>query len=261
MIIYFSGTGNTRHCALALAELLNESVHELSPAELRDPSSITLDAADARVIWAFPTYSWGMPPVVADFMAKVRLGENFMKARHYMLTTCGDDMGYTDRQWRSIARRRGLDAAGAYAVIMPNTYTLMKGFDVDSHEVSRKKVADSAGRIEHIAKAIEDGGEDMTIRGSFPWVKSAVIYPWFKRFAMSPKPFHTTEGCVSCGLCARSCPMANISMGDDKRPHWGKDCALCLRCYHICPRHAVAYGKATDGKGQQFLGNFMESYQ
>ena len=178
-----------------------------------------------------------------------------------MLTTCGDDMGYTDRQWRSIARRRGLDTAGAYAVIMPNTYTLMKGFDVDSHEVSRKKVADSAGRIELIAKAIEDGGEDMTIRGSFPWVKSAVIYPWFKRFAMSPKPFHTTEGCVSCGLCARSCPMANISMGDDKRPHWGKDCALCLRCYHICPRHSIAYGKATDGKGQQFLGNFMESYQ
>ena len=33
-------------------------------------------------------------------------------------------------------------------------------------------------------------------------------------------------------------------------PHWGNRCAMCLRCYHSCPRNAVAYGKATAGKGR-----------
>lgn len=66
---------------------------------------------------------------------------------------------------------------------------------------------------------------------------------------MSPKPFRHTEKCTSCGLCSRSCPMENIAMKPGG-PEWGKHCALCLRCYHICPTHAVAYGKATDGKGQ-----------
>ena len=37
-----------------------------------------------------------------------------------MLTTCGDDMAYTDRQWRRIMHGRGLAATGAYAVVMPD---------------------------------------------------------------------------------------------------------------------------------------------
>lgn len=253
MIVYFSGTGNTRHCALSLAKILGETVHELTPCELSDPASAVADSNSKRVIWAFPTYSWGIPPVVAKYIANVQLSKNTRDATHYMLTTCGDDMGYTDRQWRRIISDRGLNAAGAYAVIMPNTYTLMKGFDVDSPEVARGKVAASAERIMLIAKAINEGGYDMPIRGSFPWIKSMVIYPWFKRFAMSPKPFHTNEACTACGLCSRICPMSNIFPSSDGTPVWGKDCALCLRCYHSCPRRAIAYGKATDGKGQWIL--------
>lgn len=253
MIIFFSGTGNTRHCVKALAGILGDSVHELTTAELTDPSSAVADTDSERVIWAFPTYSWGMPPVVADYIAKAQMSDNMHRARHYMLTTCGDDMGYTDRQWRRLMDRRGLESAGAYAVIMPNTYTLMKGFDVDSPELAQEKVAASSGRIALIAKAINEGGSDMPIRGSFPWIKSAIIYPWFKRFAMSPKPFHTNEACTACGLCSRICPMGNITPGNDGTPVWGKDCALCLRCYHSCPRRAIAYGKATDGKGQWTL--------
>lgn len=253
MIVYFSGTGNTRHCAAELAQLLGESLHELSPGELLDPAAIEFEVTGERIIWAFPTYSWGMPPVVANFIAKARFGANVQSACHYMLTTCGDDMGYTDRQWRKLMSKRELTAKGAYAVIMPNTYTLMKGFDVDSREVARDKVAASSERIALIAKAITEGDDDMPIRGSYPWVKSAVIYPWFKAFAMSPKPFHTTAGCTACGLCSRSCPMANITPGADGKPVWGKNCALCLRCYHSCPRRAIAYGKATDGKGQWIL--------
>lgn len=154
MIIYFSGTGNTRHCALTLAGLLGDSVHELSPAELLAPEATEFDLAGERIVWAFPTYSWGMPPVVARFIAKARFGKNICGAKHYMLTTCGDDMGYTDSQWRRLMKRRNLTAAGAYTVIMPNTYTLMKGFDVDSPEVAKAKVEASAERLEAIAKAI-----------------------------------------------------------------------------------------------------------
>ncbi|MDE6135501.1 MAG: EFR1 family ferrodoxin, partial [Muribaculaceae bacterium] len=68
-------------------------------------------------------------------------------------------------------------------------------------------------------------------------------------FGMSPRPFRSNEGCIGCGKCAQACPMQNIRM-TDSRPGWSKTCAMCLRCYHICPRRAVAYGSSTDGKGQ-----------
>lgn len=251
MIIYFSGTGNTRYCAKRLASLLDENVHELSVEELRNPASARIDLpeGESRLIWAFPTYSWGIPPVVASFMEAATFSMAVSSAAHYMLTSCGDDMAYADRQWRSILKHRGIAGREAFAIEMPNTYTLMKGFDVDSSDVEFRKLSECEYRLKHIAEAIKEGKPSELIRGAFPFVKSAVIYPWFKRFAMSPKPFHATEGCVECGLCARSCPMGNIKMTDG-RPQWGEKCALCLRCYHICPRHAVAYGKATEGKGQ-----------
>lgn len=251
MIIYFSGTGNTRHCAGILSKLLSENLHELSAEELRDPSAAFVDIPEdeTRVIWAFPTYSWGVPPVVAAFMEKASFSRRTIEATHFMLTSCGDDMAYTDRQWKRILTRRGVCCGSTFAVEMPNTYTLMKGFDVDSKEVETRKLAACGERLRHIAEAIKNGEDSELIRGAFPLIKSSIIYPWFKRYAMSPKPFHSTEACIECGLCARSCPVENIQMIDG-RPQWGDFCALCLRCYHVCPRHAVAYGKATDGKGQ-----------
>ena len=119
MIYCFSGTGNTRAAALRLAELLDEEVRCFTPEELRSPSETLITTAgndDRRIIWAFPTYSWGIPPVVAGVMKKCRLSDSAVKATHIMLTTCGDDMAYTDRQWRRIMHSRSLTAAGAYAV-------------------------------------------------------------------------------------------------------------------------------------------------
>lgn len=244
MILYFSGTGNTRMAAYLLGEALGEKTVEMDMTS----EAPALTAEGGRIVWCFPTYSWGVPPVVAEYMRTVRL-DGAERMEHHMLTSCGDDMGYTDRQWAALVRGRGWNPKGAYAVVMPNTYVLMKGFNVDSPELAASKLEAVPRRISEVADAIRKGKPDMPVRGSFPWIKSKIIYPWFVRFGMSPKPFHATGGCTGCGLCARSCPCGNIVMADGE-PHWGDRCALCLRCYHICPRRSVAYGRATDGKGQ-----------
>lgn len=252
MIIYFSGTGNTKCAAEQLGRMLGDNdVRAMEAAMLLNPSSALIETVegDKRVIWAFPTYSWGIPPVVVSVMRNVNIGINASAATHIMLTTCGDDMAYTDRQWRKIMHSRGLKTAGAYAVVMPNTYVLMKGFDVDAPEVRDRKLAEAPEALARIAQSINSDGEDIPVRLSFSSIKSGIIYPWFRRYAMSPKPFHATAGCISCSACVRQCPMDNITM-ENGLPRWGNHCALCLGCYHVCPRHAVAYGRATEGKGQ-----------
>ncbi|MCH5220854.1 MAG: EFR1 family ferrodoxin [Muribaculaceae bacterium] len=255
MIIYFSGTGNTRYAALLLAKNLNDDdVREMPTEMLCNPAEATIDISegDKYVVWAFPTYSWGVPPSVANVMKNAKFGTNAANATHIMLTTCGDDMAYTDRQWRRLMAGRGLKAGGAFSVTMPNTYVLMKGFDVDSEEIASKKIAGCANAVSHIAKSIINEGDDILTRLSFSWVKSKIIYPWFIRYAMSPKPFHCDDRCIGCSKCADNCPTGNIKMLDG-HPKWDTTCALCLRCYHICPSKAVCYGKATKGKGQYLL--------
>lgn len=216
--------------------------------------TLSLDPDDDVVIWAFPIYSWGVPPVMLRLIENVNIKGGASHVRHYMLCTCGDDMGYADRQWKRAIEARGWEACAAYSVLMPNTYVCMKGFDVDTPEVADRKLKAAYGRVEEIAGLIKSRSCESSLhRGAMPWIKSRVVYPWFVRYKMSPKPFRATDRCVGCGQCAESCPMMNIDMveGDGTtRPRWGAECAMCLRCYHICPCHAIAYGKATEGKGQ-----------
>lgn len=252
MILYFSGTGNSRYVAERLAEELGED----APTDITAaPGHIDLD--HAQVIWVFPIYSWGVPPVVMKFLNEVEITGSW---RHWMVCTCGDDIGLAHRQWRKAITERGWDAGGTFSVIMPNTYTLMKGFDVDPDDVIRRKIATSGERIHEIAICMMQGREpDDVTTGRFASIKSKVIYPWFVKHAMSPKPFHYTTSCTGCGKCTSSCPLGNIAMTDG-HPAWGTNCALCLRCYHICPSHAVAYGHATRGKGQYlFSPKYLES--
>lgn len=190
--------------------------------------------------------------MVAKWIAELPL-EGGERAKHFAVMTCGDDMGYADRTWRKAIEARGWRGLQAYSVQMPNTYVTLPGFDVDKVAVAQLKVEAAPARLRRIADSIQGSGHEqmpwMLVRGAFPWLKTYVIRPWFLRHAMSPKPFHATDACTGCGRCARACPTQNITMADH-RPCWGDNCAFCLRCYHICPHHAVAYGSATRSKGQ-----------
>jgi len=259
MILVFSGTGNSLFVARKLAKCLGDGI-----VTLPHPAGNPLKADNNRVIWVMPVYSWGIPPVVSRWMKTLEIkgGES---VPHFVIFTCGDDVGNAHQMWGRKAENRGWQTLGEWSVQMPNTYVLMKGFDVDSPQVAKAKVEAATPRTESIAILIKELTEGFNagkstepivdvVRGKFAWFKTAVIYPWFKRFAMSPKPFFADGRCTGCKTCAKSCPMRNITMENNK-PKWGNDCALCLRCYHICPHHAIAYSTATQGKGQQCLTN------
>lgn len=244
MIFCFSGTGNSRAVAGWLADALGEDV---TPIDRRFLDSCSqLPDAD-RVVWVFPVYSWGVPPVVLE---AVKQSASCGK-RTYAVCTCGDDVGLMPLMLRSAMAGRGVVLSGVWSVIMPNNYVTMKGFDVDPAEVANAKLEAAPARVKEIANRIAAGVTGVTdvVKGRFAWFKTRVVYPWFVRHAMLPEHFHVIDACVGCGKCAAVCPMENISM-ENAHPRWSDRCAFCLACYHVCPCHAVAYGNATSSKGQ-----------
>ena len=184
MIVCFSGTGNTRSAALQLAARLGDS-HVVFPdaAMLRDPGSAVLmpGEQDSCIVWAFPVYGWGMPPVVERLIRSAKLEGRGALLPHYMLATCGDDIGRTDRHWRRAMADRGWKAAGAFVVRMPNTFVFMPGFNVDSEAVATRKLSDAPAVIARIADMI--GGkipvEDIVIPGAMPGLKSGLLRSFF----------------------------------------------------------------------------------
>lgn len=262
MIITFSGTGNSFWIALLLQNKINEPILlKLQDETLTEPLAHPALNQDKTIIWVFPTYSWGIPPVILRYI-KANAQRFNRESVHHLVTTCGDDTGNLSAQWRKVLREKGLHAGGIWSVQMPNTYVLMKGFDTDPLEVEKAKLAACEERVDIIAHKLQSGFFDEDIvKGKWKFIKTSLIYPWFVKHAMSPRPFHANNRCISCGLCEQQCPTRNIRMEPQNdpsaRPFWDNNCAMCLRCYHHCPAKAIEYGNKTKGKGQYKILKFI----
>lgn len=252
MIYYFTGTGNSREAAQMLGARLQEKV---SFIPFVDADSENVDGEMIGLV--FPVYSWGVPPLVIDFID--RLGEQFWTdVRHrripvWVVMTCGDEVALAPEMIAKSLERHGIEPQSVWSVTMPNDYVLLPGFDVDPKILEKEKLAAAPRRIEEIAAAIKAGksGVDV-VRGSMAWLKTRLVYPLFKRWGIFPKKWHATDACIGCGICVERCPLANITLDFHRHPHWGSDCCSCLACYHSCPRHAVQYGTSTRKKGQYY---------
>lgn len=249
MICYFSGIGNTRYATENISGIIKEELCFIP--EIKTESLVF---SGESLGFLFPIYSWGVPPIVLDFIAA--LPEEFIRTVRenkipvWMVCTCGDETGRAPDMLNKALLHRGLELKGAWSVIMPNTYVLLPGFDIDSKEVEKEKLRNADIRIAEIGEMINNAKWDWDIHyGSLPGLRTSLFFPLFKKWGINSKQWHYTSACVKCGKCVRSCAVKNICMGTDG-PEWGPNCLSCLACYHICPYHAVEYGRITKGKGQ-----------
>lgn len=252
MLYYFSGTGNSRLVCQELATALGEEYCPMTHAARTTDNTIGI---------VFPVYAWGMPHIVKAFI-EVSLRKLMDAHEHtyiYIVMTCGDDMGYTDRLVAKSLSRNHLALSAAFSIQMPNTYVSLPGFDVDSKETEARKISRAKELIPQITSSIKQHSPRTTVeRGSFAWFKTYVLRPLFMIFLMDDKRFHTASSCSHCGKCSKTCPVGNIVMkrSDDNAsacavPSWQHKCENCLACYHACPQHAIRYGRFTDEKGQK----------
>lgn len=256
MILYFSGTGNSRHVAMRLSELIADehAPTALGPDSIQTEVAATTDVS--RVVWVFPIHAWGVPRHVLRAIAALQLPEN---AVHYMVCTCGDDIGMAHLAWRRAIGRRGWRSAGEFSVTMPNTYVLLPGFDVDASSMADDKLRRADDRLHEIASIISRGDEaTMVTTGALPRLKSHVLRPLFERLLTDPAGFGVDpEACKRCSRCADACPVSNISYDPSGLPQWGDACTMCLGCLHACPHRAVAYRRrpllSSHGKGRYYL--------
>ncbi len=89
MILFFSGTGNSRHVAMNLASMIGEA-NAADMGNMIKRGERRTFKSDSPYIFVVPTYGWRMPRIVDDFIRECEF-EGCKKA--YFILTCGDSIG------------------------------------------------------------------------------------------------------------------------------------------------------------------------
>ncbi|MDI9520427.1 MAG: EFR1 family ferrodoxin [Bacillota bacterium] len=243
MILYFSGTGNSRLVAEKLAGLTKDQIHNLeqgAPPKMQDGETLILVA---------PLYFWALPSLVLSFLKK---HQELNRKELHVVMTCGGALGagasFITRQLRGL----GFQEVYVHALIMTTNY-------IPLHRVQRKEVAEKA--VQAALNRLPEIAEDIRQKRGAPTssflAKALPIYQGMYDRARQTRRFYATNKCVGCGKCERDCPSQAIHLINGY-PRWDKpQCALCLRCLHRCPQAAIEHGKGTVGKERYHPEKFL----
>jgi len=245
MILYFSGTGNSKYVAKVIAEKTNDELVSINNL-LKQGAQHKLESFTKPYVIVCPTYAWRIPRVVEGF---IKATEFAGRKELYLVMTCGADTANAIGYFERLCDEKGFILKGFAEVIMPDNYLIMsKGV---TKEIADRIVYNSIPHITEIAEMVKN-------EVSFPdhapkqRIKSGIINDVFYAFFVKSKGFHTTEKCVGCGNCEQLCPLNNIEMLE-RSPRWGGRCTHCMACICGCPTNAIEYKKKTQGKARYYL--------
>lgn len=244
MIFFFSATGNSKYVAERIAAATGDKT--LSVADCFKNEVFSFDEEDKTVGIVSPTYAWGLPIIVREFLQKLtlRTKPDYL----WFAATYGTTAGGAGKFAGEILKTKGLSVSAEFSVKMPDTWTPI--FDLSDKSKVRRINEAAELQIDRIIGAIQNRACGDFMENKAPLLLAKAFYRLEYDAMRRTSRFNVEDTCIGCGLCARNCPVSAIEIRE-KKPVWVKDqCVMCLGCLHRCPKFAIQYGGRTKRHGQ-----------
>jgi len=251
MILYFTGTGNSRYAANLIAGVTGDeliSINNIMRERIESPYTARYAfESETPFVVVCPTYCGRSPKVVDDFLRDSRfVGSNEM----YFHLTCGGATGEAEKYAEALCKELGMKFRGLGSSVMPDNYLIL--YAPSSYDEAHGMLRASVSQIESNARLIKSGRTLHNNNAGYAFMSK--IAPMMYKYFISDKKFRVTDACIGCGKCEELCPLANITLVDSK-PKWNGNCTHCVACISACPVNAIEYGKLTEKRRRYYLND------
>jgi ferredoxin/flavodoxin len=234
--IYFSGTGNTKHCVERFVFEIDSNAKCFS---IEDKGLFSELFKHDTVVFGFPIYYSNVPKIVKDFITENQ--SSFRNKKVFIIATKGMFNAYGIVCAAKMFRTCGAEISGSLQLIMPDNIRDLLIMELAFTKKYGKVIAKADNKIEKAAKRFktdkptESGLSVLNHTVGFV-LKILPFYPKTDKYIKAPEIDNAK--CSKCGLCTKICPMKNLILSEN-RIISGENCTMCYRCFNNCPQKAL----------------------
>ncbi|MGL4654668.1 MAG: EFR1 family ferrodoxin [Sarcina sp.] len=244
VVLYFSGTGNTRYIAKNFANKMECKSYSIEI----DVDFEQLISRSDTVAFCYPIYGSCVPRIMEEFVQKYK---QFLNNKKIVILI-------TQMMFSGDGARVFTDLLGGikYEVIyaehfnMPLNIPNIPVINVKNGDKLKKKIGKADKKLDKVCEDINNKVVRKRGFNKFSKIVGAKLQrDGFEKMEHKIKnAVKVNDECILCSKCVKVCPKKNLFIENGKIQHRG-DCTVCDRCMNVCPKKAITilyHGKVRE---------------